>query len=116
VAANNARVAQVLSVDGVDLVNDNTIAGVATLNAGLFPTVAGPHTFSVLDPGATLPRSVTLVAAALTAATVQNVQTLPAPNQHVGYMLFNEHLATSDAELVAAINQLKAAGVTDLGA
>jgi hypothetical protein len=45
---------------------------------------------------------------------VQNVKTLPAPNQSVGYMQFNDHLATSEAQLVDAINQLKTAGVTDL--
>jgi carboxyl-terminal processing protease len=35
--ASLARGAQVLQVDGVDLVNDNTQAGVDKLNAGLFP-------------------------------------------------------------------------------
>jgi hypothetical protein len=109
-----ARGAQVLAVDGVDLVNDNTGAGVDALNAGLFPTAAGPHTFTLLDAGALAPRTVTLEAAALATATVQNVRTMPAPNQGVGYLQFNDHLATSEAELVAAVNQLKAAGITDL--
>jgi hypothetical protein len=114
VTANLVRGAQILSVDGVDLVNDNTSTGVDTLNAGLFPNAAGAHTFTVLDPGASTPRSVQLTAAALAEATVQNVKTLPAPNQSVGYMQFNDHLATSEKQLVDAINQLKTAGVTDL--
>ena len=109
-----ARGAHILAIDGVDLVNDNTSAGVAVLNAGLFPTAAGDHIFTVLDLGATTSRSVTLHAAALAPSTVQNVKTLPAPNQSVGYMQFNDHLATSEAQLVAAINQLKASNVTDL--
>ena len=106
-----ARGAQLLTVDGVDLVNG---ADVDTLNAGLFPTAAGRHTFTLLDVGATVPHSVTLDAAALVTATVQNVKTLPAPNQSVGYLQFNDHLATSEAELISAINQLKASSVTDL--
>ena len=109
-----ARGAQLLTVDGVDLVNDNSSAGIAVLNAGLLPTAAGPHTFSVLDPGASTPRSVTLNAASLAPSTVQNVKTLPTPNQNVGYMQFNDHLATSEAQLATAISQLKAANVTDL--
>ena len=109
-----ARGAQILTIDGVDLVSDNTNAGIAILNAGLFPTAAGDHIFTVLDLGATTPRTVTLNAAALAASTVQNVKTLPAPNQSVGYMQFNDHLATSEAQLVDAINQLKASAITDL--
>jgi carboxyl-terminal processing protease len=113
-AANISRGAQVLAVDGVDLVNDGTAAGVAVLNSGLFPTAAGTHTFSVLDLGATVAHNVTLNASSLTTSTVQNVKTLPAPNQSVGYMQFNDHLATSEAQLAAAISQLSASGVTDL--
>jgi carboxyl-terminal processing protease len=112
--AGIARGAAVLKVDGVDLVNDNTSAGISTLNAGLFPTAAGTHTFSIRDAGATTAHDVTLTAAALSPSTVQNVKTLPAPNQTVGYMQFNDHLATSEAQLVTAINQLKASSITDL--
>ncbi len=111
VTANITRGAQILAVDGVDLVNG---ADVNTLNAGLFPTRAGSHTFSVLDAGASVPRNVTLNAAQLVEATVQNVKALAPPNQSVGYMQFNDHLATSEAQLVDAINQLKASNVTDL--
>ena len=113
-SAGIMRGAKVLTVDGIDLVNDNTTAGIATLNAGLSPTAAGAHTFGVLDLGATVPRNVALTAAALAPSTVQNVKTLPAPNQSVGYMQFNDHLATSEAQLVTAINQLKTSGITDL--
>ncbi len=43
-----------------------------------------------------------------------NVKTLPAPNNMVGYMLFNDHIATAESELIAAINNCKAANITDL--
>jgi len=46
--ASLARGAEILTVDGVDVVNDNTSGGVATLNAGLFPDAAGEtHTFTL---------------------------------------------------------------------
>ena len=39
---------------------------------------------------------------------------LPAPNAGTGYLLFNDHIATAESELVDAVNTLKAANVTDL--
>ncbi|MEP6740838.1 MAG: S41 family peptidase [Caldimonas sp.] len=106
-----ARGAAIVTVDGVDLANGSDVA---TLNAGLFPTTAGAHTFVIHDLGAPANRTVTMTAQAITETPVQNVMTLPAPNNTVGYMLFNDHIATSESELVAAIGTLKAAGVTDL--
>lgn len=113
-AANISRGAQILTVDGVDLVNDGTQAGVDTLNAGLFPEAAGSHTFTIRDLDASTTRTVTLAADTLTSTPVQNVKSLPAPNNQVGYMLFNDHIATSEVQLINAINQLKTAGVSDL--
>jgi hypothetical protein len=112
-----ARGAQVLFVDGVDLVNDNTQTGVNTINAGLSPaTVGESHTFVVQDLGAPTTRTITLVSANVTSTPVQDVTTLPggAPGGLVGYMLFNDHLATAEPALINAVNQLKTAGVTDL--
>ena len=105
------RGAAILTVDGVDL---GLGSDVATLNAGLFPTGAGTHTLVVQDIGSSTTRSVTVTASAITEMPVQNVMTLPAPNTSVGYILFNDHIATAESALVAAINQLKTAGVTDL--
>src|ERR1700688_674528 len=114
--ASIARGAQILAIDGVDLVNANDQASIDTLNAGLSPQSVGEsHTFSILDLGAAAPRTVTLVSANITETPVQNVQTLPtATGGPVGYMLFNDHIATAESELVAAFNQLKGAGVHDL--
>ncbi len=114
--ASLARGAQILTVDGVDLVNAADQASVNTLNAGLSPqTVGETHTFSILDEGAATPRTVTLVSADITETPVQNVHTIQAAGGNlVGYMLFNDHIATAESELVAAFSQLKSAGVQDL--
>jgi carboxyl-terminal processing protease len=114
--ASLARGAQILTVDGVDLVNASDQASVNTLNAGLSPqTVGESHTFSILDEGAATPRTVTLVSADITETPVQNVHTIQAPGGNlVGYMLFNDHIATAESELVAAFSQLQTAGVHDL--
>jgi carboxyl-terminal processing protease len=114
--ASLVRGTQILDIDGVDLVNANDQASVNTLNAGLSPQSVGEsHTFTVQDPGASTSRTVTLVSANVTTTPVQAVHTISAPSGAlVGYMLFNDHLATAESELVAAFSQLQQAGVQDL--
>lgn len=112
--ASLRRGAEILSVDGVDLVNDTTQAGVAKLNAGLFPNVGETHTFVVRDLGATSTRTVTLKAQTITSTPVQNVQTLSTSTGKVGYLQFNDHIATSEQMLIDAVNKFKADGIQDL--
>jgi carboxyl-terminal processing protease len=114
--ASLARGAKLLTIDGVDLVNASDTASINILNAGLSPqTVGESHTFSVLDAGGAAPRTITMVSADVTSTPVQNVHTIAAPNGNlVGYMLFNDHVATAESELVAAFSQLQSAGVQDL--
>ena len=110
-AANIGRGAQLLTVDGVDVASGNA----AALNAGMFPTSAGEsHTFEILDPGASVSRTVTLQSENIASTPVPNVKTVGTANGAVGYILFNDHIATAESELIAAINQLKSAGVSDL--
>jgi hypothetical protein len=114
-AVNLTRGASILTVDSVDLVNANDQASVDTLNAGLFPTTAGEtHTFTVLDPGAAAPRTITMTAVDITETPVQNVLTVATGSGAVGYLLFNDHIATAESELVSAITTLAQAGATDL--
>src|SRR5436190_5709145 len=114
-AVNLARGAEVLAVDGVDAVNDNTQSGVATLNAGLFPTMSGAtHSFTVQDLGASTPRTFTMQSANVTLTPVQNVATIATASGPVGYMLFNDHIATAESALVNAVKTLQAAHITDL--
>ena len=113
--ASLARGAQVLTVDGVDLVNASDSASIAKLNEGLYPSSAGAsHTFSVLDPGASAPRTITMVSANVTSSPVQNVGTIRTAAGTVGYMLFNDHIATAEQALVTAFRQLADAKVNDL--
>jgi carboxyl-terminal processing protease len=114
-AAGLARGAEVQAVDGVDVVNAADGASVDTINAGLFPSAAGAsHTFTVLDVGASAPRTVTMVSADVTSTPVQNVRTLRGPSGTVGYLLFNDHIATAETLLVEAFSQLSSASVSDL--
>jgi hypothetical protein len=113
--ANLGRGAKVLTVDGVDLVNATDTASVSKLNEGLFPSSEGAsHTFSIVDAGASTPRTITLVSANVTSTPVQNVGTIRTSAGTVGYMLFNDHIATAEQALVNAFRQLSDAKVTEL--
>jgi len=112
--ASLLRGAEVLAVDGVDAVNNNTQSGINTLNAGLFPAgVNETHSFQIQDPGGGQ-RTVMMTSASITSHPVQNVGTIAVSGGSVGYMLFNDHLATSEAALVTAFTTLQNAAVNDL--
>ena len=110
-----ARGTELLQVDGVDVVNANDQASVDKLNAGAFPQASGEsHTFVVRDVGASSVRTITMVSADVQTQPVQNVHTISTSMGTVGYILFNDHLATSEQALIAAFNTLKTAAVNDL--
>lgn len=114
-AAQVARGAEVLTIDGVDLVNAADQTSVDTLNAGLAPSRAGEqHTFGIRDFGASTTRTITLTAQNITTVPVQNVRTVQTASGVVGYLTFNDHIATAERQLVDAVNQLAGAGISDL--
>jgi hypothetical protein len=114
-AAGIERGAEIVTVDGVDVANSNTAAAVATLNAGMFPTdVNQTHTLVFRDRGATTTRSVMLTSAAVESTPVQSVRVLSTASGDVGYLVFNDHIATAEKGLVDAVTQLRDAGVNDL--
>ena len=114
-AVSLERGARILEIDGVDI-NDNTQAGVDTLNAGLFPSGPGElHTFTILDLGAQNPRAITMTSALVTSTPVQNVKVIDTQMGRVGYLLFNDHIATAEEALVDAVNLLNVgAGIDEL--
>lgn len=97
-------------------IDDVTDLGIDTIYDGLFPGSAGEvHNFEVLDPGAMPSRVVTLTSASVTSEPVKFVSVIPTLSGPVGYLLFNDHIATAEQALIDAVNQLNAApGITDL--
>jgi len=108
-----ARGAQILAVDGVNVAAASDSTSIATINAGLAPDSAGSHTFLVQDPGGAQ-RTVTMTATTVTETTVPVVSTIAAGSGTIGYLLFNDHLATSESELINAISTLQSHNITDL--
>lgn len=110
--AGVTRGAEILTTDGVDVVNNGTNAGVNTINNALAPTAAGAtHQFVFKDRGTGLSRSVSLTASAVTMNPVPVATVL---SGNLGYLLFNDHVATAESRLVTAITTLRTANVQDL--
>lgn len=111
-----ARGASILTVDGVDLVNGNTQQDIETLNNAIFPSAAGEtHTFEVLDLGSQTTRIITMTTEIIASAPVQNVKVIDVATEKVGYLVFNDHIATAEDALIDAVDQLLADGpIVDL--
>src|SRR6267378_1961835 len=113
------RGARIIKIDGADMLNGVDQASVNTLNAGLFPAAAGEqHTFLLEDYNTLAQQSFTLTAQTVITNPVPDVHTITAGADTVGYMLFNDHLATAEKALADGVKTLNAAnggaGVKDL--
>ena len=104
---------QLLTVDGT-AITDTSNEGVAKLNAGLFPAKEGEVHQLVLSRGSTALPAASLTALKLSVAPVQNATVLDTPTGKVGYMLFKEHNAVAEAQLIQAIGTFQSAGIVDL--
>jgi hypothetical protein len=111
---NLSRGVEVLTVDGVDVINSGSQAAVDTLNAGFFPEAAGQtHTFTIREVSGTT-RTISMTSQAVTHVPVPNASVIDQSGVPVGYLLFNDHIATAESGLIDAIQTLRAANVQDL--
>lgn len=109
------RGAKILTIDGINVVSSTGTANVNAINAALSPKAIGEsHTFT-FEVGGTAQPAVQLTAAKITSTPVQNVQVIDTGSGRVGYLLFNDHITTSEAQLISAVNTFKqGAGIQDL--
>jgi len=109
---------RIVSIDGIDVVDDDSAAGVAAINAALYPAQAGEtHNFEIEDLVTGNIELVQLTSGSVASTPVQHTRTVTSPNgATVGYMLFNDHIATSEQGLIDAIDVLAAVpgGIDDL--
>lgn len=113
-SVNLSRGVEVLLADGVDVVNADTQAAVDTLNAAFFPDTAGrAHTFRIRELSGAI-RDVTMTPVAITHDPVPVTSVIDPTGVPVGYLLFNDHIATAESALVDAITTLRSANVQDL--
>lgn len=105
----------ILEVNGWDLVNTTDPEHISEINEALF--VSSPqqiHNFDVQYPDGTL-ANINLESASIEVDPVQNVHVIEASmGRRVGYMLFNDHIATAEPALINAVNELKSAEIDEL--
>ena len=109
---NFPRGTKILEIDGADLVNGNDGA---TLNAGLFPALAGEeHTFKVEDVDGT-ERTFTITSADVAPAPVNRTEIIETDTGKVGYVLFNTFgPLETETSLNEAFTQLETEEIDDL--
>jgi len=112
---NFERGSRILRINGIDLVNTNSASDINQLNAALFPATPGlTNSFMVQDPdGAT--RTVSLTSVNLARKPVNRTRIINTPSGNVGYILFNTFSPfASERDIYEAMQQMQAAGVSDL--
>ena len=100
----------ILEIDGVSMIDGSDLD---TLNNGLFPGNGETHSFVIENQDGTQ-REITMTSGPITETPVQNVSILETNNGLVGYMTFNDHIATSEALLINAMEQFRDANISDL--
>jgi hypothetical protein len=109
-AQNVARGDTITAVDGISV----ALGNLATLEMALFPSFVGrTHRFTLQTVSGTS-RTVTLTSALVTSTPVPKTEVLNTATGKVGYIVFNDHMASAQSPLISAIQTLKDAGVNDL--
>ncbi|MEQ1684394.1 MAG: S41 family peptidase [Burkholderiaceae bacterium] len=105
---------QIVTVDGVSA-DDNTSVGIGVLNAAIFPSTVGVAHNWVFARTGSANFSVTLTTANITKVPVLTRSVVTAlDGKKVGYLVFNDHLATAEAQLIEAVNYFNAQAIDDL--
>jgi carboxyl-terminal processing protease len=114
--AGISRGDQITSVDGVTI-DDNTDAGIATINNSITPVVNNKTTqFGLLAPNAAAPRTVSVTSSDnITVTPVALTKTFTVGTQTVGYLVVNSlGINSAELQLFNAIEQLQAANIQEL--
>ena len=106
---------KMLLADGIDVVLATDQTSIDKINAALSPTKAGETHSFVFEEADGSQRTITLTATDIVSNPVQHVSTFVEPDGSVvGYMLFNDNLATAEGALYTAFKTLQGAAVNDL--
>lgn len=105
---------QFLEVDGVNLVTDESSAGLDVLAAGLFPAALGETHDFLLQKNNGSQIEVTLSSSTVVNPPVLKTAVLATGTGKVGYIQFNDHAVLAEKALANAVSSLRASAVTDL--
>jgi len=111
--AGLTRGMEVVSVNGIDFVNDTTQAGVNTLNSAFFPSAVNQtFTWVFTRPNGGANLTATMTTADITHKAVLATKTIARSGKNIGYIVFNDHVGPAETQLFDAINSMQ--GIDDL--
>jgi len=112
--ANIIRGAVIVEINGAS-VAANDSASIEALNEGLFPSESGQQaTFKIQDLASLDIREVTLTAETIISDPVPLVKSFASTAGKVGYVVFNDHIATAERGLYDVFNQLETENIDEL--
>jgi|TARA_B110000914_G_scaffold226488_1_gene252084 carboxyl-terminal processing protease len=102
--------------DEVIRIDDTNISNLTNtqLNGLLFPNSGQTHIFSLKKNSSGDIKIVTMTSANITKTPVQKTRVINTDTGKVGYLLFNDHIATAEKGLFDAITLLQSKGINDL--
>ena len=102
---------RLIEIDGIDVVGGTDVDA---LNAAIAPEREGAqHSFKLRATDGT-ERTVALTSASITRDPVPTLNAFNVGTKRVGYMLFNEHIATAEYWLTSTMELFQSIGITDL--
>lgn len=113
--AGISRGSRLLEVDGIDFINNDTQAGVNTINDAIFSKVEGEsHIFKFIDINEN-EYQVELQTAAITGVPLQITKTIDTPQGKTGYLLLNSfNNSTVEKDLFESFTEFSNQDITDL--
>lgn len=101
------RGARLIRIDTINVVTNNTQAGVDYINEALFqPQPGASYTMEFRDRGSSSTRTATLTATQVSFDAVPTWDTYQVGGDTVGYILFNDHSAIAEGQLIEAVDAL----------
>jgi carboxyl-terminal processing protease len=113
--ADNAGIARGDQLKSIDsLAVDGSDSGVdKKVNAALYPNTTAKHSFVISRAGSS-DKTIDLIPGNVTSSPVLMSKTLDHNGSKVGYMVFNEHIATAEQQLINSVSQFKADQIDSL--
>lgn len=114
--AGLTRGLQLTMIDDIDFINSESNTDIDNINEALFPADRNQtHLFTFIDlNNNNLETGVSLTSENLTLSYVQNVKTITSNNHQIGYLRFNAYNSVAQSNLIAAIEQLSNANVSEI--
>ncbi|MBR7800715.1 DUF4214 domain-containing protein [Undibacterium fentianense] len=82
--------------------------------AALYPSKVETHSFTIVEAGSSVSRTISMQSASLAKAPVLESKVLTDNGKKIGYLVFNDHIRTAEQALINSITSFREAGIDEL--